>query len=134
MATDNNDNIRSQMYKGYIEYCILMIIKSRTTYSLDIINALKEAGLDIVEGTLYPLLTRMKNKNLLTYTWRESQAGPPRKYYKITPEGISALEDLESTWNLLTSALDSLKQSCMENSTENPERFLPNNPEIEIEK
>lgn len=134
MATDNNDNIRSQMYKGYIEYCILMIIKSRTTYSLDIINALKEAGLDIVEGTLYPLLTRMKNKNLLTYTWRESQAGPPRKYYKITPEGISALEDLESTWNLLTSALDSLKQSCLENSTENPERFLPNNPEIEIEK
>lgn len=134
MATDNNDNIRSQMYKGYIEYCILMIIKSRTTYSLDIINALKEAGLDIVEGTLYPLLTRMKNKNLLTYTWRESQAGPPRKYYKITPEGISALEDLESTWNLLTSALDSLKQSCMENSNENPERFLPNNPEIEIEK
>lgn len=127
MASDNNDNIKSQMYKGYIEYCILMIIKSRTTYSLDIINALKEAGLDIVEGTLYPLLTRMKNKNLLSYTWRESQAGPPRKYYKITPEDIASLEELENTWNLLSSALEKLKQSCLENSTENPERFQPNN-------
>lgn len=127
MASDNNDNIKSQMYKGYIEYCILMIIKSRITYSLDIITALKEAGLEIVEGTLYPLLTRMKNKDLLAYTWRESQSGPPRKYYKITPEGCKVLEDLEKAWSQLAESLQKLKQSCEENSTENPERFQPNN-------
>lgn len=125
MLTENNDNTKSQMYKGYIEYCILMIIKSHTTYSLDIINILKEAGLNIVEGTLYPLLTRMKNKDLLSYSWRESPSGPPRKYYKITDNGCKALEELENAWNSISRALEQIKQICEQNDPENPIRFQP---------
>ena len=89
------DNIKSQMRKGMLEYCILEIIQSHEAYATEILDELKSANLLIVEGTLYPLLTRMKNSGLLSYRWQESTAGPPRKYFCITEEGTALLQELE---------------------------------------
>ena len=83
----NTDNVKSQMRKGILEYCTLLILQKRRAYVSDIIQSLKEAKLIVVEGTLYPLLSRLKNSGLLTYVWEESTQGPPRKYYELTPEG-----------------------------------------------
>lgn len=83
----NVDNVKSQMRKGMLEYCILLLLHRESAYSSDIIQKLKEARLIVVEGTLYPLLTRLKNDGLLSYEWVESTQGPPRKYYGLTPEG-----------------------------------------------
>ena len=80
----NIENAKSQMRKGMLEYCILLILKERAAYASDIIQNLKEANLLVVEGTLYPLLTRLKNDGVLAYEWQESSQGPPRKYYKLT--------------------------------------------------
>lgn len=97
----NIDNVKSQMRKGMLEYCILLLIHKEPSYSSDIIQKLKEARLIVVEGTLYPLLTRLKNAGLLSYEWIESTQGPPRKYYQLTPEGESFLGELESLWKEL---------------------------------
>ena len=83
----NVDNVRSQMRKGMLEYCILLLLHKEPSYASDIIQRLKEARLIVVEGTLYPLLTRLKNDDLLSYEWVESTQGPPRKYYNLTPQG-----------------------------------------------
>ena len=83
----NVENVKAQMRKGILEYCILSIIQKRDVYPSEIIDELKKAQLIVVEGTLYPLLTRLKNDGVLTYRWEESQSGPPRKYYMLTPEG-----------------------------------------------
>lgn len=96
------------MRKGILEYCILSIIDRHECYASDIIDRMKEARLIVVEGTLYPLLTRLKNAGLLSYKWEESKSGPPRKYYALTPEGKSFLNDLDDTWSELSFAVHSV--------------------------
>ena len=95
----STDNITSQMRKGFLEYCILLIINKKPVYVSDIIAELKEAHLIVVEGTLYPLLSRLKNAGVLTYHWQESVQGPPRKYYELTDDGRAFLQELEGVWN-----------------------------------
>ncbi|MCX4276967.1 MULTISPECIES: PadR family transcriptional regulator [Muribaculum] len=105
----NPDNIKSQMRKGLLEYCILLLLHRHKAYSTDIISSLKEASLIVVEGTLYPLLTRLKNDGLLTYEWKESTLGPPRKYYSLTPQGESFLDELEKSWNEINNTVNHLR-------------------------
>ena len=100
------ENTQTQMRKGILEYCILSIIAKGEIYASDIISELKKAELLVVEGTLYPLLTRLKNNGLLSYSWQESTSGPPRKYYKITEEGIQVLQKLDVTWKELLYAVE----------------------------
>ena len=97
----NLENAKSQMRKGILEFCILNLLKSKDLYASDIISNLKEFELIVVEGTLYPLLTRLKNASLLSYRWEESTQGPPRKYYTITPDGENFLIELNKTWDEL---------------------------------
>ncbi|MFZ4262855.1 PadR family transcriptional regulator [Sphingobacterium sp. HJSM2_6] len=99
------ENTQTQMRKGILEYCILSIISRGEIYASDIISELKQAELLVVEGTLYPLLTRLKNNGLLSYSWQESTSGPPRKYYQITPEGTEVLQKLDITWKELEFAV-----------------------------
>lgn len=106
----NSENLKSQMRKGVLEYCILLLLKRKRAYASDIISELKKAHLIVVEGTLYPLLTRLKNDGLLTYEWEESPQGPPRKYYVITPDGEAFLSELEETWNSLSQTVSHLKE------------------------
>ena len=94
------------MRKGILEFCILGIISRGEVYASDILDALKNANMLVVEGTVYPLLTRLKNAGLLTYEWKESSSGPPRKYFTLTQEGKTAFEDLKQTWNELSDAAD----------------------------
>ena len=103
------DNSKAQMRKGILEYCILLILERGDAYASDIIQRLKESQLIVVEGTLYPLLTRQKNAGLLTYRWEESTQGPPRKYYALTEEGRDFLNELDSSWNELVNAINDLK-------------------------
>jgi PadR family transcriptional regulator PadR len=107
----NIDNTQSQMRKGVLEFCILSIIKQGEAYPSDIIEKMKEAKLDILEGTLYPLLTRLKNAELLTYRWVESSSGPPRKYFTLTDKGDTFYKELETTWNELANAVHQLTQT-----------------------
>ena len=105
----NTENISSQMRKGILEYCILSILEHGDAYSSDLIIRLKEAKIIVVEGTLYPLLTRLKNQGYLSYRWEESKQGPPRKYYNITEKGKLLLKELESSWNELVKGIENLK-------------------------
>ena len=98
------DNVKSQMRKGMLEYCIMLLLHKEPAYASDIIQKLKEAQLIVVEGTLYPLLTRLKN--LLSYEWVESTQGPPRKYYKLTEKGETFLGELELSWKELTETVN----------------------------
>ena len=107
----NTDNVKSQMRKGILEYCILLILNKEPAYAPDIIRILQEARLIVVEGTLYPLLTRLKNLNLLSYQWIESTQGPPRKYYKLTPEGKIFLTELETSWDEISETINHLKRN-----------------------
>ena len=100
------DNTQTQMRKGILEYCILSIISQGEIYASDIIAELKRAKLLVVEGTLYPLLTRLKNNGLLSYVWKESTSGPPRKYYEITKEGLEVLNRLDTTCEELVYAVN----------------------------
>lgn len=104
----NIENQKAQMRKGVLELCILSIIAERDAYASDIIEKLKEAKLIIVEGTLYPLLTRLKNDGLTTYRWEESKSGPPRKYFQITDIGKTVLNELKGGWNELTVAVEKI--------------------------
>jgi len=106
----NTENISSQMRKGILEYCILSILQHGDAYSSDLIIRLKEAKIIVVEGTLYSLLTRLKNQGYLSYRWEESKQGPPRKYYNITEKGKLLLEGLESSWNELVNGIENLKK------------------------
>lgn len=105
------ENTKTQMRKGILEYCILAILKGGEAYSSDIIQQLKDAKMIVVEGTVYPLLTRLKNSGVLHYKWEESNSGPPRKYYSLTSDGQKVLEDLDSTWILLQTAVNNLRKS-----------------------
>lgn len=107
----NTENVKAQMRKGILEYCILSILEKGDAYTSDIINKLKESKLIVVEGTLYPLLTRQKNAGLLSYRWEESTQGPPRKYYAITDEGKKFLKELDLSWNELMEAVSSIKNN-----------------------
>jgi|SRR5690606_12641906 len=104
----NIENTKAQMRKGILEFCILSILKDQDRYTSEILDALKEAKLLVVEGTVYPLLTRLKNDELLSYRWEESTSGPPRKYYKLTDKGLEFLEELSVTWNELSEAVTRL--------------------------
>ncbi|MFD2969188.1 PadR family transcriptional regulator [Sphingobacterium bambusae] len=104
------ENTQTQMRKGILEYCILSIISRGEIYASDIIGELKRAQLLVVEGTLYPLLTRLKNNGLLSYNWQESTSGPPRKYYEITSEGRAVLTKLDVTWKELLFAVETSLQ------------------------
>ena len=105
------ENTIAQMRKGFLEYCILTLLSRREAYPSDIIKELKEAKLIVVEGTLYPLLTRLKKAELLSYRWEESSSGPPRKYYTITEEGKEFLNELDKTWKGLSSSIRKLNKA-----------------------
>ncbi len=102
----NIENTKAQMRKGVLEFCILSILSNKDAYTSDIIEVLKEGKMIVVEGTLYPLLTRLKNAGLLAYRWEESKSGPPRKYYAITEEGNKFMKELGLTWKELVHAVD----------------------------
>lgn len=99
------ENIKSQMRKGVLEYCILSIISRQEVYTSDILDALRQADLLVVEGTLYPLLSRLKNNGLLKYRWQESTDGPPRKYFTLTDEGQGLLSALNQEWESINTAI-----------------------------
>jgi PadR family transcriptional regulator PadR len=103
------ENTQTQMRKGILEYCVLLIISRGEIYASDIIAELKSAKLLVVEGTLYPLLTRLKNNGLLSYNWVESTSGPPRKYYTLTADGTAILAQLDFTWLELSFAINQSK-------------------------
>ena len=104
------NNAKSQMRKGMLEYCILLLLKRQAAYANDIILRLREADMIVMEGTLYPLLTRLKNDGLLAYEWQESTQGPPRKYYKLTTDGHEALIQLDTSWEEISRTINFLKQ------------------------
>jgi PadR family transcriptional regulator PadR len=106
----NLENTKAQMRKGILEFCILSVLAQGDAYTNEIIQKLKEAQLIVVEGTLYPLLTRLKNDGLLQYRWEESQAGPPRKYYALTETGRQFLQELTKTW---TELVDSVNKTIL---------------------
>lgn len=105
MNLNNLENTQAQMRRGVLEFCILNIISKEESYPSEIIKGMKDAKLIVVEGTLYPLLTRLKNAGLLSYRWVESTSGPPRKYYSITSSGKTFLEELKTTWKELVDAV-----------------------------
>jgi PadR family transcriptional regulator PadR len=102
------EKTNAQMRKGVIELCVLSVISDKEVYTSDILSSMKEAELIVVEGTVYPLLTRLKNEGMLKYKWEESTSGPPRKYYSLTEEGIKALEELTNNWNSLNKSVNKL--------------------------
>ena len=102
------EKTNAQMRKGVIELCVLSVISDKEVYTSDILAAMKEAELIVVEGTVYPLLTRLKNDNLLKYKWEESTSGPPRKYFSLTDEGRKVLEKLTENWNSLNKSVNKL--------------------------
>lgn len=121
----NTENTKAQMRKGILEFCILSLIEQREMYVSDLIDELKKGKLDVVEGTLYPLLTRLKNGEFLSYRWEESTGGPPRKYYQITEKGKLFLAELRNTWNELTESVNDITHNI--NPTAAPESaFQPN--------
>lgn len=107
----NADNSKAQMRKGILEYCILSILNQKDAYTSEIIARLKTAQMIVVEGTLYPILTRQKNQGLLCYRWAESMQGPPRKYYSLTDEGRDYLAQLDEAWNELVNQIDLIRQN-----------------------
>ncbi|KDN54311.1 PadR family transcriptional regulator [Flavobacterium seoulense] len=102
----NIENTKAQMRKGVLEFCILSVLKEKDAYTSEILETLKNAKLLVVEGTIYPLLTRLKNDELLTYRWEESTSGPPRKYYGLTETGQIFLNELNGTWTELSNAVN----------------------------
>ena len=94
------------MRKGVLEYCILSILREEDKYASEILSTLKDAKMLVVEGTIYPLLTRLKNAGLLSYRWEESSSGPPRKYYGLTETGKLFLKELNTTWDELRTAVN----------------------------
>jgi PadR family transcriptional regulator PadR len=111
------ENTKAQMRKGVLEYCILSILQDEDAYTSEILDQLKEAKLLVVEGTVYPLLTRLKNAGLLNYRWEESTSGPPRKYYGLTENGRIFLEELNNTWADLVAAVNLVTKKNKKNKT-----------------
>ena len=105
-----SENVRSQMRKGVLDYCILCILSRKEAYASVILEELKAANMLVVEGTLYPLLIRQKNQGLLSYRWEESTQGPPRKYYVITEKGRELLAEMDAAWEEMVQSIQTLKQ------------------------
>jgi len=128
----NIENTQSQMRKGILEFCILSIIRRGEAYPSDIVDEMRGANLQILEGTLYPLLTRLKNATMLTYRWVESNSGPPRKYFSLTPKGEEFYKELEATWNELSNAITTLtsKSEMLISSANNSNNPVKPNSEI----
>jgi PadR family transcriptional regulator, regulatory protein PadR len=110
----NIENTQSQMRKGILEFCILSIIRRGEAYPSDIVEEMKNVNL--LEGTLYPLLTRLKNAEMLTYRWVESNSGPPRKYFLLTEKGEAFYKELEQTWQELSNGVNALTKKVETNS------------------
>ncbi len=110
----NIENTHVQMRKGILEFCILHIISRGEVYSSNIIQELKDSKIIVVEGTLYPLLTRLRKAGFLDYSWKESKSGPPQKHYKLTEEGKSFLDELNQTWNELVASTNQILQKTSE--------------------
>lgn len=110
MMEINTENVRSQMRKGVLEFCILSILDKKEAYASSIIDELKRANMIVVEGTLYPLLIRLKNQGTLAYRWEESPQGPPRKYYCISEVGRKLLQEMNASWNDLVETIKTLQQ------------------------
>jgi PadR family transcriptional regulator, regulatory protein PadR len=110
------ENTKAQMRKGVLEFCILSVLNNGDAYTSEILSSLKSAEMIVVEGTIYPLLTRLKNAGLLTYRWEESTSGPPRKYYVLTENGSMFLKELDKTW---TNLIHSVKQVTSKKTTTN---------------
>ena len=110
------ENTKVQMRKGILELCILGVISKGEEYTSDILESLKESKLLVVEGTIYPLLTRLKNSGLLAYVWKESNSGPPRKYFTLTPEGMQVLDELTLTWAELEHAVRTTNKNSLTNN------------------
>lgn len=104
------ENIQTQMRRGIIEFCVLSILRKREAYPSEIINSMKEADFQLLEGTLYPLLTRLKKGELIDYRWEESPSGPPRKYFSITKKGESFFQELSKTWEELSQSVNKIVQ------------------------
>jgi len=102
------ENTKAQMRKGVLEFCILSILQHGDAYTSEILSQLKDAKLLVVEGTIYPLLTRLKNAGLLSYRWEESTSGPPRKYYALTENGVMFSKELDKTWGNLVTAVNQI--------------------------
>ena len=105
----SSENVRAQMRKGVLEYCILSILSRKEAYASSILEELKDANMLVVEGTLYPLLIRQKNQGLLSYRWEESPQGPPRKYYVITEKGREQLAEMDSAWTEMIQSIETLR-------------------------
>ena len=103
------ENVKSQMRKGMLEYCIMLLLCDKPYYTSDIIEELEKANLIVVEGTLYPLLSRLRKEGLLDYEWQESPYGPPRKYYKLTDRGKEVLSALNDSWNSLAGTVEKIR-------------------------
>jgi PadR family transcriptional regulator PadR len=114
----NAENIKAQMRKGVLEYCILSILRKGDSYVSPLIAELKAAKMIVVEGTLYPLLTRQKNQGLLSYRWEESPSGPPRKYYSLTEKGKKALEFMDDAWKDVIKTVELIKTGIEINEEE----------------
>lgn len=106
----NSENVKSQMRKGVLEYCILGILNKKDSYASSIISELKDAKMIVVEGTLYPLLIRLKNQGSLSYRWEESTQGPPRKYYTITDKGREQLLDMDAAWSEMVQTIELIRK------------------------
>jgi PadR family transcriptional regulator PadR len=112
----NIENTQSQMRKGVLEFCILSIIKRGEAYPSDIIEEMRKGRMPLFEGTLYPLLTRLKNAGLLTYRWVESSGGPPRKYFSLTESGVAFYDELQKTWEEMVGSVDTVTKGNQTNS------------------
>ena len=110
----NTENTKAQMRKGLLEYCIMLLLKRRACYANDIIGQLQEADMIVMEGTLYPLLNRLKKDGILKYEWQESSSGPPRKNYALTPEGEEALSLLDQSWNEIANTVGKLHANLIQ--------------------
>ncbi len=107
---ETSENTKAQMRKGILEFCIMLIISRGRVYASEILSELKAADLLVVEGTLYPLLSRLRSAGLLEHSWEESKSGPPRKYYTLTDNGRETLKELKATWKTLTSSITTLSK------------------------
>ena len=104
------ENVRSQMRKGVLEYCILCLLSKEDAYASSLLTRLKDANMIVVEGTLYPMLIRQKNQGLLTYRWEESPQGPPRKYYSLTDKGREQLAQMDDAWREIIATIEEIKK------------------------
>ena len=131
----NDDNVKVQMRKGILEYCILAMLSREDSYAPKIIAELKEAQMIVVEGTLYPILTRLKNAGLLSYRWEESPQGPPRKYYILTEDGRKHLKLLDEAWDEMVAQISAIRHggnsaSAANSAEEIIEPEVVDNPEM----